>query len=95
MPGTLIFDRGTHFTAQTIVNLTRALGLRGIYTSTYNPRANGLVERGHGPLISILAKMEYTRPSEWYKWLSCALFAGRTTTKPATGHSPFEVVYGR
>lgn len=57
--------------------------------------SNGLVKRGHGPLVNMLAKLIHTQPSEWFEWLPLALFVDRTTTKPTTGYTPFELIYGR
>ena len=60
----------------------------------YHPEANGMIERGHGPLVEACLKMAGARKTEWHKYLPTALWADRITTRRTTGKSPFELVFG-
>ena len=57
---------------------------------------NGLVERGHSPMVNSLAKLCKQRNTEnWVQFLSLALWADRISVRRTTGYSAFEMVYGR
>ena len=64
--------------------------------SAYHPQSNGLVERGHAPVINSIAKMCKERKTEdWTQFLSLALWADRISVRESTGYSAFELIYGR
>ena len=64
--------------------------------SAYHPESNGLVERGHAPVINSIAKFGHQRNTEdWTQFLSLALWADRISIRRSTGYSAFELIYGR
>ncbi len=65
------------------------------YPSTpYHPNTNGLVERVHSVLGSIITKMVEGMPSKWPQFVAPAAFALNCRTHTVTGFSPFQLVYG-
>ena len=36
---------------------TRKYGIERVQVSAYHPQANGIIERGHKPVVEVLAKM--------------------------------------
>jgi hypothetical protein len=66
-----------------------------IRTSAYHPQTNGLVERGHDPIINALSKYCAGSKEDWPKYLSLALWADRVSVRESTGYSAFELLYGR
>ena len=57
-------------------------------TTTYNPEANGKIERGHSPIVITLAKACKGRVGNWPNVLPYALWANRTTHSSMTGNMP-------
>lgn len=78
-----------------MLQLSENLGLPLVFSTAYHPQSNGLVERGHQPLVNTLAKWCEQEPQRWSKVLPAALWADRVTVKRTTGLSPFRLVYGR
>ena len=68
------------------------VGIQLSLTMTYNPEANGKIERGHGPIVKALAKACKGRISDWPKNLPYALWADRTTHNTVTKYMPAELI---
>ena len=65
--------------------------IQRIQVLAYNPKANGIIERSHGPIKNALSKIE----GKWTVNLPAVLFANRITTNASTSYMPFYLVYGR
>ncbi|XP_066937358.1 uncharacterized protein [Macrobrachium rosenbergii] len=65
-----------------------------ITSAPYHPESQGLVERFHQTLKSVLKKLCYDNGSDWDKALPFALFAIRNHPNSSTGVAPFELVFG-
>ena len=74
--------------------LMRKYKIHHTITSAYNPQANGMVERGHRPIVDALSKMTGGTQKNWTKHLPGVLWADRTTVRASTGMSPFRIMYG-
>jgi hypothetical protein len=61
--------------------------------SAYHPQGNGLVERGHQPVVDALQKIS-TTPWDWPNHLHWVLWAERISTRRSTGKAPFKLVFG-
>ena len=68
------------------------LGTKRTRTTSYDPCANGLVERFHRQLKAALKS--YSDSSKWTELLPLILLSIRTTVKSDNGYSPAELVYG-
>ena len=88
-PLTLISDRGTQFRAELLQKLNSLLGIHHIRTSSYNPRANGMVERSHRTLKSALK----ARGSYWLDQLPIVLF-GMRIHPDEDCNSPYSLTFG-
>ena len=88
-----VVDGGPEFKKE-FPPLLEELGIRRIVTSPYNPKANGINERGHYSISMALRKMERKGKPRWYDNLERALFADRTAAKAPHGHSPFYLIHG-
>ena len=71
------------------------VGIRLSLTTTYNPEANGKIERGHGPIVKALAKACKGRVGDWPKILPYALWADRKTLSTVTGYMLVELITGQ
>ena len=91
--GQLTVDGGGEF--QDVVSLlTRKYGIHRVQVSAYHPQANGMVERGHKPIVDALAKLEASGKGHWVENLNLVLFADRASVKVTTGVSPMRMNYG-
>jgi hypothetical protein len=94
-PKEILSDRGSQFTSELMNEVSRLMSIKQVFTTPYNPRCNGLVERMNGTLKSMLKKMCQEKPQEWDRYLPAVLFAYREVPQVSTGFSPFELLYGR
>ncbi len=92
-PRNIVMDGGTENLDLTQELLTR-YKIRNLRISAYHPQSNGLVERGHGPIVNSLAKFK-DRPGTWVDHLHLALWADRVSVRRSTGYTAFELLYGR
>ncbi|XP_068206203.1 uncharacterized protein [Palaemon carinicauda] len=85
-------DRWYHFHLSIVDINANLLGITLHQTSTYNPDADGMVERFHRTLKPAL--MSRCKDSNWFTQLPWVLLGLRTTHKDALGVSAAEIVYG-
>jgi hypothetical protein len=92
--GRLVVDGGPE-NKRHVAEFTKKYGIERVQVSAYHPAANGMVERGHKPIVDALAKMTDGGLGNWVKNLPTVLFLDRTSIHQPTGKTPFWVVYGR
>ena len=63
-------------------------------SSIYYPASNGQVEHTNGILCKSIGKMVVGHRTQWDQKVAEAVWAYNITHKKATGHTPFELVYG-
>ena len=90
----LVSDQGSHFLNGTIQVLTEHFLLRHTTSTTYYPQGNGQAELTNKVIVTMLQKLVNDNRTDWDIQLYTVLFSYRTAYKVATGHSPFELVYG-
>lgn len=73
--------------------LARRYGIKRIVTSAYHPQANGMIERGHRPIVDALSKMS-EEGKNWPNHFHAALWADRSTTHGPTGMTLFRMICG-
>ncbi len=88
-------DKGKEFVKQLVAQLCNACGIEHKVTSAYHPQANGHTEKFNDTLINMLKKLAEENPDDWEKWLPFVLLAYRTRVHTTTGHTPFELMFGR
>ena len=92
IPAEVLTDNGSCFVAKLTQQLFSTLGVKAIHISPYHPQTNGMLERWHRVMKTVITKSgDY---KQWDKLLPLALFACRDAPHTATGLSPFEVMYG-
>ena len=88
-------DNGKEFASRLVAEVCRLVGVSQIFTSPYNPRANGVVERVNRTLIEVLRKIAHDDTTLWDRKLDVALHAYRSKIHSTTGYSPFYLMFGR
>ena len=69
--------------------------MKHITVSAYHPEANGMIERGHQPIIDALSKLTGGHQRSWVPYLHAVLWADRVTVRRSTNQSPAFLVYGQ
>jgi len=93
-PGRIVIDGGSENKSVAAALLANYRVQRTV-VSAYHPQSNGLVERGHDPIINSLSKYCSKEPTKWPQYLPLVLWADRVSIRHSTGYSAFELVYGR
>ena len=91
--GRLIVDGGPE-NKDLVEELTVRYGIKRVQVSSYHPQANGMIERGHRPIVDALSKMTDGGLGNWVENLPAVLWADRSTVKSTTGLSPYYVTCG-
>ncbi|KAK1920505.1 hypothetical protein P3342_002805 [Pyrenophora teres f. teres] len=74
-----------------VENLQQQWGINRVISSAYHPQGQGLIERGHAPIVAALKKLR----GNWVDNLANVLWADRTTVKRSTQETPAYLVSGR
>lgn len=90
----LVSDNGSEFEGAMTV-LMDTYNVPMIKISPYNPKANGMNERGHGTWVGSIWKTLEGQTDEWPLYFDAALYADRTTVKRTTGYMPYYLLYGQ
>ena len=94
-PKMIISDRGSEFCNNILTELTKLFNVCKIKTSPYHPQCNGMIERFHRDLNSMLRKAADKNKLSWDTEIPQILLAYRTTTHSRTGHTPYFIMFGR
>ena len=94
IPLQILTDQGPQFLSALVKSMCSQLRVDNIKTAPYHPECNGMIERMHGTLNSMLTKAS-SLGLDWVKQIPFALFAMRCAPNRDTGLSPFQLVYGR
>jgi len=94
-PLQLLTDRGPEFEGQLFSELCRHMEIDKLRTTAYRPATNGMVERYHRTLNSILGKIVSQNQRDWCERVPVAAAAYRASVHEATGYSPNMLVLGR
>ena len=93
IPSEILTDQGSVFVGKLMKQMCQLLNITPIKTSPYHPETDGLLERWHADLLSMLKKAT-TDKRDWDLYLPYVLFAYRQTPHTVTGFSPFQLIYG-
>ena len=94
-PLQLLTDRGPEFESQLFQELMRWMEIDKLRTTAFHPSCNGVVERFHRTLNSMLGKAVSESQRDWDERLPLVLAAYRGTPHESTGFSPNRLFLGR
>ena len=95
VPTTILSDQGSHFLNHLMRNLQQLIGYNHIYSTTYHPQTNGVVERFNATFVPQLAKLQDINHNNWDEFLPAVVFAYNTGIHRTTHYSPYELIFGR
>ena len=64
-PARLLSDRGASFTSNVIEELCKILGIKGLWTMSYHPQTNRLVERSHQMIMHMIGNLGEDKKANW------------------------------
>ncbi|GFO30063.1 gypsy retrotransposon integrase-like protein 1 [Plakobranchus ocellatus] len=88
-------DRGQQFMSNLLEEFNSLCNIKHFVSTPYHPQTNGIVERFHSTLKSMIRKLSHESPAEWNRFVPAALFAYRGQVHSSTGFSPFILLFGR
>ena len=94
-PVSVLADNGKQFVSRLFQEICRILGIKNVFTTTYNPQTNGQVERFNRTMLAVLRHYVAEHPKDWYLFTDALTYAYNTQTHSTTKLSPFELVLSR
>lgn len=94
VPQYLLCDNGAQMKSREFQNLCCNYGVKIIFNASYNPRADP-TERVNRVIKTMMASYVRDNHRHWDKHLAAFACALRTSRHEVTGHSPFQVNFGR
>jgi hypothetical protein len=94
IPKKIVSDRGPQFAARSMCALYKQLGIDSGLTTAYHPQANGQVEHKNQEVEIYIRLFIDKRQDDWVDLLPTAEFVINSRLNSATGHMPFEMLYG-
>jgi len=93
-PRQLLTDRGSEFESELFQELMKWMEIDKLRTTAFRPSCNGVVERFHRTLNSMLAKTVKESQRDWDERLPLVLAAYRATPHESTGMTPNKLFLG-
>ena len=94
IPAEIVCDNGSQFIGKRTTNFCTSWGIKMITSTPVHPQANGQAESSNKIIINNLKKKLGDKKGRWAEELPFVLWADRTTSKNATGQTPFSLVFG-
>ena len=95
VPITLMMDNAAEFSGQEMRRWAQTYGVELLFTTPYHPQANGLIERMHRTLKTVMAQLCKGYPLRWPAYLVKCQRLMNTAVHASTGVSPYEAFYAR
>ena len=100
VPKQILSDRGAQFTGYIFQILCKLFGIEKVFSSSYHPQTNGMIERFHRFLKERLRcvahdqDLDFMKGDDWDIYLPEIEFAYNNTKNVMTGAAPYEIIYG-
>ena len=95
VPDSIHSDQGRNFESNVFGEMCHLLEINKTQSTAYHPEGNGQVENLHKTLKSMLKARVGDKPQTWDEHLDYCMMAYRNSVHASTGHTPFELMFGR
>ena len=94
-PVSIVSDRGRNFLSKLCNAVCEIYKVSRHMTASYNPRANGCVERQNATIAQTIRMYINKDQNNWHLLLPTVLMSIRSTPNPeSSGYSPFKMLFG-
>ncbi len=94
-PQALVADNGGEFRSQQFQTFCQRLNIQVHYTTPYNPRGNGITERMHRSLKTVLSALCQGHPLQWPRYLAACQVVLNRAIHTSTGSQPYFAFFSR
>jgi Integrase core domain/Integrase zinc binding domain len=94
IPIVVLTDNCSNFASKFMAVVTRMLGIKHVYTSSYGPSTNGQIERFNATLADSLTILSAS-DKDWDQVVGIACHAYNGSVHSSTGYAPFELACTR
>jgi len=94
VPASILTDRGLEFRNTLNKDLSNRLGIKRRFTSSYHPQTNSVAERFNSMIHNFVSiYLAHGNHKLWPTILPFMAYSWNTTVSPATGYTPFQLVF--
>jgi len=90
LPTVIQSDQGSNFTSRLYEQVMKSLGIQQCRSTVYHPQSQGVVERFHYTLKTMIKAFCLETGSEWDEGIDLLLFSVRDSVQESLGYSPFQ-----
>ncbi|GKV06375.1 hypothetical protein SLEP1_g18276 [Rubroshorea leprosula] len=90
----IVTDNGPQFNCTSFRDFCSSYGIKLLFTSVYHPETNGMVESVNKAILEGIKPRLDQLKAKWADELNNVLWAYRTTTRTATGETPYHLAFG-
>ncbi|GKV33125.1 hypothetical protein SLEP1_g41667 [Rubroshorea leprosula] len=94
IPNQIVADNGTQFNCSSFRDFCSSYGIKLQFTSVYHPESNGMVESVNKVILEGIKPRLELHKARWADELNNVLWAYKTTSRTATGETPYHLAFG-
>ncbi|GKV48101.1 hypothetical protein SLEP1_g54937 [Rubroshorea leprosula] len=94
IPNQIVADNGPQFNCTSFRDFCSNYGIKLQFTSVYHPESNGMVESVNKCILEGIKPRLEQHKAKWAYELNNVLWAYRTTSRTATGETPYHLAFG-
>ncbi|GKV20170.1 hypothetical protein SLEP1_g30327 [Rubroshorea leprosula] len=94
IPNQIVADNRTQFNCTSFRDFCSSYGIKLQFTSVYHPESNGMVESVNKCILEGIKPRLEQHKARWADELNNVLWAYRTTSRTATGETPYHLAFG-